>query len=421
MQERYSTAIMSQVGLREDFVMTKENWSERGMLAILFIMQFCHIVDFVLMMPLGPQLMRAFNISTQQFGLLVSAYAVSAGIMGILAAFFTDHFDRKKTILFLYTGFAIGTLLCALAPNFHFLLIARIIAGAFGGIVGATALAIIGDVVPFERRGAAIGLVMSAFAVASVAGIPIGLKIAMMWGWHSPFMYLALISFLIAWIGYKILPSVRAHLDINVPRDSWKEFVAIIRNPIYQRAYCMTSSLSFSGFLVIPYISPYAVFNVQITESDLSWIYFFGGLFTFFSTNFVGKLTDRYGSFRIFGFLSLFSIVPTLLLTHASPMHLGIFLMITTVYMMSTSGRFTPAMNLMNSLVSQNQRGALMGISFSCQQLAAASAAYLAGMIIQKTEGQALMHYDWVGFISASVMLVSFGLAYSLRQYSKKK
>ena len=407
--------------LSGDVVLARSNWRERGILGILFMMNFCHMVDFVIIMPLGPQLMRTFQISTQQFSLLVSAYAISAGIMGLFAAFFTDRFDRKKTMLFVYTGFTVGTLLCALAPSFQLLLLARVIAGAFGGVISATALAMIGDVIPFERRGAAIGVVMSAFAIASVVGIPLGLKTVMLWSWHGPFMMLVILSCVILLAAQKILPPVRAHLQTEIKKSSWQEFITVLRNPVYQRAYCMTSTLSISGFLIIPYISAYAVFNVKVPESDLLWIYFFGGLFTFFSTNLIGKLTDRYGSFRMLAIVNLLSIIPTLLLTHIGEIHMGVFLMITTLFMMGTSGRFTPAMNLMHSIVSSPQRGAFMGMSFAFQQISAASAAYVAGIIIQQTADQTLIHYNWAGFISMGFVLISFGLAYSLRQYSKRR
>lgn len=399
----------------------KSNWHERGVLSILFVMQFCHIMDFVIMMPLGPQLMRVFNISMQQFGLLVSAYAMSAGCMGVLAAFFTDRFDRKKTLLFIYTGFAIGTLFCALAPNFHLLLIARIIAGGFGGLVGSTALSIVGDIIPFERRGMAIGCIMSAFAVSSVIGIPLGLHMAILWGWHGPFMFLAILSLLLVPVAYKLLPPIRGHLQTAIKKALWKDFLLVVKNPVYLRAYGMMSALTMSAFFVIPYISPYAVFNVGILESDLAWIYFCGGLFTFFSTNLIGRMTDRYGAFHMLTVAIFLSIIPILLLTHVPKVHLGVFLVITTFFMMCTSGRFTPAMHLINSLVNPSQRGAFMSMSFSIQQLSLALAAYLSGVIIQKTEMQALLHYNWVGLLSVSLTCIAFVLAYSLRPHIQQR
>src|SRR2546425_407342 len=129
--------------------------NERLLLFVLAAIQFTAIVDFLIILPLGPQYMRVFGIRPGQFGVIVSAYAISAGVSGIAAGLFLDRLDRKRALLALYLGFAIGTLFCALAPSYHLLVAARAVAGAFGGVAGALILAIIGDVVPEQRRGAA--------------------------------------------------------------------------------------------------------------------------------------------------------------------------------------------------------------------------------------------------------------------------
>src|SRR5207245_8497359 len=110
-----------------------------------------------------------------QFALVVSSYGCSAALAGLLAAFFIDRFDRKITLLVLYAGLTIGTLLCAIAPGYWSLMMARIVAGAFGGIGGAFILVIIGDAFPEIRRGRATGVVMTAFSIASIAGLPVGM------------------------------------------------------------------------------------------------------------------------------------------------------------------------------------------------------------------------------------------------------
>ena len=167
----------------EALALRKERWY----VIILAAIQVVHILDFVIMMPLGPRFMRVFNISPVEFSTLVSAYTFSAGIVGFLGALYADHFDRKKFLLFNFTGFIFGTFMCAIAPNFAALLIARIIAGAFGGILNANVLSLISDLIPFQRRGAAMGVVMSAFSISSIVGIPIGLYIANHFDWHGRF------------------------------------------------------------------------------------------------------------------------------------------------------------------------------------------------------------------------------------------
>ena len=160
---------------------------ELALLLVLAGIQFTHIMDYMVMMPLGPQFMRLFDISPQQFALLVSIYTFSAGICGFIAAFVIDKFDRKTALMFLYGGFALATLLCALAPGYEWLLAARAVAGAFGGVMGAVVYAIIGDAIPESRRGAATGTVMSAFSLAAVAGVPTGLFLATLSDWRAQF------------------------------------------------------------------------------------------------------------------------------------------------------------------------------------------------------------------------------------------
>ena len=138
---------------------------ESIILLLLAAINFTHILDFMIMMPLGNYLMPYFNISSQQFSMLVAAYTFSAGISGFLAAFFVDRFDRKRVLLVGYSGFLVGTLFCALSPTYSILLLSRIVAGMFGGLIGAQVVSIVADIVPYERRGAAMGIIMAAFSV----------------------------------------------------------------------------------------------------------------------------------------------------------------------------------------------------------------------------------------------------------------
>src|SRR5690606_24818583 len=150
------------------------NKKEKIVLLLLATLNFTHIMDFMIMMPLGNYLMPYFNISSQQFSMLVAAYTFSAGIASFSAAFFVDRFDRKNVLLFAYIGFLLGTLCCAFAPSYLFLLTSRIVAGLFGGLISAQVLSIVADLIPYERRASAMGMIMAAFSVASVFGVPFG-------------------------------------------------------------------------------------------------------------------------------------------------------------------------------------------------------------------------------------------------------
>src|ERR1043166_9466275 len=186
--------------------------NERLLLFVLAAIQFTTVVDFLIIMPLGPQYMRVFAITPGQFGLIVSAYAISAGICGIASGFFLDRFDRKRALMALYAGFTLGTLFCALAPTYQLLVAARVVAGAFGGVAGALILAIVGDVVPEERRGTAMGLVMSSFSVASICGVPLGLLLASTLTWHVPFFALTGLCLIVWFAAFRVMPSLTGHL-----------------------------------------------------------------------------------------------------------------------------------------------------------------------------------------------------------------
>src|SRR5260221_13615877 len=315
------------------------NVSERFILLVLTAIQFTNILDFVIMMPLGPQLMRVFSISPQEFGFVVSAYTFSAGISGFLAAFFLDRFDRKKSLLVLYSGFTVGTFLCSVAPSYVFLLGARVIAGTFGGILGATILAIVSDLVPYERRGAAMGLVMTSFSLAQIAGVPAGLFIANHFGWHMPFVFLAATALLCMIVSARIVPPMKGHLGLVHHAKPMETVKALFTEPATQRALLFIAALMFAGFAIIPYLSPYFISHAGLTEGDLPYIYFFGGAATIISSRLIGKFADRYGKLRVFTVVALLSIAPMLVVTNLPPVSLPVAIVILSVFMVLLSGR----------------------------------------------------------------------------------
>jgi DHA1 family inner membrane transport protein len=180
--------------------------SERLVLLVLAAIQFTHIMDFMVMMPLAPQLMRELDLGAGQFSALVAAYSIAAGVVGLLSAPFVDRFDRRTLLLWMYAGFTLATLFCGLAPSAQVLLIARAIGGAFGGVSGALCLAIVSDIVPPERRAAGIGIVMTAFAVAAALGVPVGLQLAHLWGWRMPFLGVAGVGAIVWCLLYRVVP-----------------------------------------------------------------------------------------------------------------------------------------------------------------------------------------------------------------------
>ena len=375
---------------------------ERLLLLVLSAIQFTHVLDFVIMMPLGPQLIRVFNITPQQFGLLVSAYTISAGVSGFAGSFFIDRFDRRAALLWLYIGFAVGTLACALSPDYAFFLAARIFAGLFGGVLGALIFAIIGDAIPEERRGMATGRVMASFSVASVIGVPFGLYLTTLISWHAPFILLAGASALVLPVAFKALPSMRKHLVAKRAGSSpFANLRTIFTDANMRWALSLMMMLNVAGFMVIPFLSPYMVQNVGLREDQLPYIYLFGGALSYFTSPYIGKLADRYGKPRVFVWMAVLSLLPVLLITNLPVTPLWIVLVITTGFFVINGGRFVPAVALVTSSASPRVRGSFMSINSSSQSLAAGFASYLAGVIVTQAPDKSLLHFNWTGLVSA--------------------
>lgn len=387
---------------------------EKFLLYVLAAIQFTHILDFMIVMPLGPRLMEIFAITPAQFGFIVSTYTFSAGLFGLVAAWFIDRFDRKKALLWLYGGFAIGTLLCAVAPNYYAMVAARFLAGGFGGISGATILAVVGDAIPPNRRGAAMGTLFSAFSLASIAGVPAGLYLANHLGWHAPFFLLAFLSVAVLVLAAKALPPVREHLSRG-KQNPWTEMKAILRRGNHWLAFALTITMTMAGFLVVPYLSPSLVSNVGLTNEQLPLIYLFGGATTFFSIRWLGRVSDRLGLLKVFIVVSVFAMGPILVITHLPRVPVWAALITSTCFMVLTSGRFIPGMAMVTNSVEGRYRGGFMSLNSAVQQFASGMASLIAGAIILEGAGHRLEHYGIVGFLGAGCIVASIALASRLK------
>lgn len=391
---------------------------EWPVLLVLAATQFVHILDFMMIMPLGPEFFRLFDITPQQFGLLVTVYTFSAAVCSFLVAFVVDHFDRKHALICFCAGFSLATLLCAVSVDYQMLLGSRAIAGMFGGLMSATVFSIIADLIPKSRRGKATGTVMSAFPFAAVAGMPAGLFLANLITWRVPFFVLALMGFIIVVAAYRLLPSVKPHVHTMHQTDSRSlanQFKNIFLNRNHIYAFLLIAMLMFSGYLVIPFISVYMVTNAGMHEHELPYLYFFGGLFTFFTANLFGRFTDRYSKKVMFGVLAVLSLVPILWITHISEAPLFLLLTATTLFMILVTGRIIPLMALITTCVRPHLRGSFMTFHMSIQQFSAGLGSLLGGsMMVMTTHGK-IMNFDTVGMIAAVITLFGILLVTQLK------
>ncbi|PYJ57469.1 MAG: MFS transporter [Verrucomicrobia bacterium] len=387
--------------------------SERSLLLLLLAaVQFTHIMDFMIMMPLGPQLMRELHIGPGNFSALVAAYTISSGVVGLLAAPFIDRFDRRKLLLFAYAGFALGTLACALSQDTATLFTARALSGAFGGLSTSMVMSIVGDVVPAERRAAGVGIVMTAFSAAAAVGVPFGLQLAQHFRWEAPFFMLAGIAGVVWTMAYLRLPSVRGHLQNG---HANRAFAELLRDANAGRALSFMVAMVCGHFAIIPLLSPYLVANVGLPERDLFLVYFTGGVLTVFTAPLIGRLADRLGRFRVFSSLVAVASVVTLVITHSGQLPVWAVLVLGGSFFVFASGRFVPGQAIMTLAVPASRRGAFMSLSGCARDLAMGVTSSIGGWIVTKEPSGRLADFHWLGWIAVAAGLVSVWLASRVR------
>jgi predicted MFS family arabinose efflux permease len=382
---------------------------------MLATVQFTHIVDFMIMMPLGHQFMRLFSVGPTEFGLLVSSYTFAAGVSGFIAAFVIDRFDRKRALLSLYAGFIVATAACGLAPTYEWLLVTRIAAGLFGGVMSGLVFAIVADLVPYARRARATALVATSFSIAAVAGVPLGLWFAAHWTWRTPFLALAGFSVVVALVAMRRLPPLAAHLAHGERRRPAAQLRAIFGVSNHLRAFGFMVALMFAGFSVIPFIAPTMVANVGLAESELPLLYFCGGLATLATAQLIGNLADRYGKQRLFTIVAIASIAPILIITHLPRLPLAAALGWSVLFFVLVTGRFGPAMAVVTGSVEPRLRGSFMSFNASVQMTGSALASLASGLIIRPAPDGSLLNFGAVGWLAAGCTLLCVVLVHGIR------
>jgi MFS transporter, DHA1 family, inner membrane transport protein len=387
---------------------------EKVILLILAAVQFTTIVDFMIVMPLGPQLMRTLDISPAQFGLVVAAYTFAAGATGLIASSIVDRFSGRTMFLIFYAGFLVGTLLCGLAPTYHALVAARIATGAFGGILGGMSLAIIGDVFPEHRRGSATGSLMIGFSLASVAGVPLGLSVGTAYGWHIPFIGLAIGGIPTLLLAPFVLPPLNAHVG-KARTHPLRLLIEIFSDANHLNAFALIVMLMVGSFTLFPMLNPYLVANVGLQEYQLAYMYAAGGALTLVTAPIIGRLADRYGKLLVYCVIVPGSALLMLTISHLPPVRLGVAVAIFGALMMCNVGRMIAAMAMVTSSVAPRRRGAFMSVNSSVQHIASGMGAYFGGAIVSKAADGRIQHFGAVGWIAAICTISSMWLATRVR------
>jgi DHA1 family inner membrane transport protein len=393
---------------------------EKALLYTLAFIQFTHVMDFMIMMPLSTLFTKEFAISNSMFGLLVASYNISAGVFAFAGAFFIDRFDRRKVILVCYSAFIVGTLACGFAPTFALLLSARIFTGMFGGIIISTMLSIVSDAIPFDRRARAMATMYGGFAAASIFGVPAGSIIAAHSSWHVPFIAIAVMGVPILFAAMKFIPSMALHVEEAKKRNVFRQFWEIIDDRNRMLGLLLMFLLMMGHFSIIPYIPNFAVNNLHMNADYVGLIYLAGGIASVLTVRVVGRFADKYGSFKVFMILSVLALIPILTITHIASAGMVVILLLAAMLFMFGGNRGVPANTLISATALPHQRGGFMSLTSSVQQLAGGLASYFGGLLISEGADHTVLHYEHVGYLAAIASIVAIPIAMLVRPVNKQ-
>jgi len=388
---------------------------------ILSLTQFSVVLDFMVMSPLGDLLIKDLKITPAQFGVVVSSYALSAGVSGFLTASFADKFDRKKLLLFFYGGFILGTLFCGLSTSYLVLVFARIFTGIFGGVISSISLAIVADLFEMNQRGRVMSFLQMGFGMSQVLGIPISLYLANYWNWQAPFYLILGLATLIFLVALIILKPVNAHLQLQ-RASPIKHLLQTISNRNYRIGFIATAFMSLGGYLMMPWGSAYSVNNIGIDQKSLPLMFMIVGIATFAIMPIVGILSDRFNKFVIFTGSSIWMVITVLIYTQLPHVSLWVLILVNVLMMMGIMARMVPSQALSASIPEMKDRGAFMSVNSSLQQMAGGIAALIGGWIVkQKNELSPLENFDWLGYLVVVVILLNIFFTYRVYKFISRR
>ncbi len=392
--------------------LTGEEWK---LVLLLAMINIVHILDFVIVMPLGDQLRQELSVSPWQFGVVVSVYGLSAMVAGIVASTVIDRFNRRDVLLCFFAGFILATLYCGLAPNYAHLVFGRILAGLCGGTVASTVMTFIVEVIPNQRRGRALGIVSSSFAFASTIGLPIGLGLAELFkNFGAPFLAIALLALAVWVASYYLLPSLEGHRS-QTQISPWQQFIYVAKQPNHLWSFLFMVAMVLGTFMVIPFIAPYLVANCGLPRSYLSLMYGVGGIGTLAAVNLTGWMADRFGPRPIFLFTAGIAVVMTVVITNLGEVGVGVCILATTIFMMVASSRVVPAQAMMLQSADPKTRGAFTSLTSAFSHFATGTGPLISGLVVGEASPNGPLTGFWIAgclaaFFGVSAMILSFYL-----------
>jgi predicted MFS family arabinose efflux permease len=246
-----------------------------------------------------------------------------------------------------------------------------------------------------------MGIVMTSFSVATVAGVPLGLFLAAHLSWHAPFIGIALLCGLLGVMAVWTLPPLGQHLADQAGRSVLSGIRRVLADVNHLKAFVFSALMMFAGFTVIPYITIYMRSNVGLRVDEIPYIYLCGGVVTLFTARLFGRMADRKGKVETFRLLAIAMTVPMLATTLLGKVPLGWVLLVSSLLFTCMSGRMIPGMAIVTSAADPQLRGTFMTLNAAVQSAAMGLAAFVGGLIIER-DAQGLVQNFWMSAVLGS-------------------
>ena len=380
-----------------------KNISQSAIILILFLIQFIDVLDFMIVMPLGPDFAADLGIKESNLGWIASSYTIAAAFSGILSSTIIDRFERKKVLIITLLGLTAANIFSANTWNLESMLASRFLAGAFGGPATSICFAIVSDLFAEEKRGAVMGKVMSGFSLAAIFGVPIGLEVSTRFGWYSSFYMVALLGIIALCLVMFYLPKITTHLE--AVQENKVTYISLFNNYKYVLTFAAACLGSMASFMIIPYISPFIQSNMDFPRDDVGIIYFIGGVGSFFAMHLAGKFVDKSSSSLATMLANIF-ILFTLILGFIANTKFISAIVIFVPFMVGMSIRNVSNYTLFSKVAALNDRAGFMSVISCIQHLAASLGAISTSLIVSIKPNGHLKHMDKAAIIAVILFLI---------------
>ena len=392
---------------------------ERKVVWLAALIQLANVIEFMIILPLGPDLTVGIGIPSSNMGLLGGIYTFAAAFSAILVAPYLDRFDRKKAVIFFLIGLSIGTYLYSLALDTYSMLAGRTLSGIFGGPLTALSMSMVIDLVHVARRGRSIAIVTSAFTISSVLGIPLTLELAGIFDWKMPFITIAGFTILVAVAIFITLPSMSGHIDKTTSTSQKVPLLSMLKKPEIRQTYLILSLQSFAQFMLFAGSLNYFIFNLGFPRDDLSIIYIIGGALSFAAMMLTGRIIDFYGNRLL---LFILTIVYVFIL-YDGCMHTP-FMSVTFIFnsfMLCAAIMGAIASTIASETPGDKERAAYMYLQSICRHLAAGAGFLISSLVFTTNLDGSLNNIGALAITSILCLISLPFLIVMLRKILSKK